>query len=175
MMIRRALTVTLLAGGLAACGSEPAAPARPEPTVVSVNRSADTQYFDATTKLTVEQVTLNFYPTQGAVLGLGEGKQFVRVALAVENTGQKEFRLNFTNYTLKLPDGTQEDTTFLINDGNVSDQLKSATLQPGQTVKGALYFEAPATATAATLGMTYKGYVDGKETSFDVALAGSRP
>ncbi len=171
MRIRTIVSMTLLSCSVWACGSsEPEAPPRPSATVVAVNQAVDTQYFDATTTLAVEEVALNFFPAEGEVLRdpAEDGGQFIRVALAVTNTGEKEFSVNFTNYTLTLPDGSRKDMTLLINKGNASDQLESTTLQTGESTKGALYFEAPAAATADQLALAYKGYVDGDEQYFEV-------
>jgi hypothetical protein len=77
----------------------------------------------------------------------------------------------YTNYSLKLPDGTNADISLLINAGNASDQLESTTLQTGESASGALYFEVPADVTADQLAISYTGYVDSNEQEYEVPFA----
>lgn len=129
-------------------------------------------YFDAKADMTVNNVTLDFFPENGKVLSdpKEDGNQFVRVELTFTNTGSEEFAMNYTNVTLDT--STEEDVsqTFLINDSNATDQLASKDLAPGESATGAMYFEVPGTETLSTLSVSYKGY-DGESKQYKAALA----
>jgi hypothetical protein len=132
-----------------------------------VGRSGPINYFKNTARLTVDTVTLGFVPA-GRVLSspATRGAQFLRVGVTIANTGTSVYTVYFTNLLLETSDKTRHDVTLLINKGNSTDRLATTKLDPGGTLTGALYFEVPATETAETMSMVYKGHVDGEDKFF---------
>ena len=141
---------------------------------VAVNRSSEIYYFSDTATVTVESVTLNFFPTEGGVLGdpRKEGKQFVRVALSVANTDVEPFSMNYTNFELQTSNGTRHSTTSSINKGNSNDRLESAKITTGDSVSGALYYEVSGDETRDTLTFIHTGRLgtDHKDTLIPLSV-----
>lgn len=136
------------------------------------NAKTDITYFDAKAEMQVNTVTLDFFPESGKVITdpKKEGNQFVRVDLTFKNTGNEPFAMNYTNITMDTSNKEGVSQTFLINEGNVSDTLKSKELAAGETVTGAMYFEVPATETLSTMKVSYRGY-DAASKEYKVPLA----
>lgn len=138
----------------------------------TVGASTDIAFFDTKATMTVDDVTLDFFPENKKVLKdpKEDKKQFVRAGLTFKNNGDKPFKMNYTNITL---DGAAEKgvmLTFLLNKSNVQDLLDSKELAKGESVSGAMYFEVPAEEKLETLSVSYKGYVDGESKEFKVPL-----
>jgi hypothetical protein len=142
---------------------------RPTP----VNKNGEIYNFKDTATLTVDSVTLNFFPSKGRVLGdpRKQGKQFVRVQVGVTNAGSGVYSVNYTNFYLQTSDGTRHSTTSSINKGNSDDRLESTKLDPKGSTSGALYYEVSRKETLDTLTFVYTGRqgTDHKDTLIPLA------
>lgn len=114
----------------------------------------------ATGKLTVNSVTLDFFPNgEVAKDPKDEGRQFVKIYITIENTSEEDiFPLNFTSFHLNTKKEESVTETFLINDSNIDDHLKSTELEPGESVSGSLYFEVDGKETLKSMELVYEGY-----------------
>jgi hypothetical protein len=139
---------------------------------VAVNQSAEIHRFKNSGRVTVDTVTLNFFPENARVLGdpRKEGRQFVRVALTITNTSPSTFRVHFTSFSLLTSDGARHATTSLINRGNSQDRLATTTLEPNASVSGALYYEVSAKETLETMAVAYEGYEGTAKKEYRVGL-----
>jgi len=146
--------------------------AAPRGTEHSVGKSTDITYFKASGKMTVDSVTLDFWPENGKVLSdpQEDGNQFVRVALSFENTGEENWKMNYTNVTVDTASEEGVSLTSLINKSNSSDRLESKELAAGEKTSGALYFEVPASEDLSSLKVSYKGYENSESTEYKVEL-----
>jgi hypothetical protein len=130
---------------------------------VALSKSVDVQSFKTRARVEVRNVTLGFWPN-GPVLGdpRKKSRQFVRVEIAVTNTGASPYSLRYTSYELRTAEEPRVTQTPSINKGNSTDRLGSKPLAPGESASGALYFEIGGQETLATLALLTEGYVSGK-------------
>lgn len=105
---------------------------------------------------TVMDVTTNFLP-KGEILVRPDATemQIVRVGLTIANTGVTPLSFAYDAFTLSLKNGTQGRISFYINQDNAQDFLQNATLQPGESTEGAIYYELPAAAVRADMVLEY--------------------
>lgn len=139
---------------------------------VSVQKSTEVSYFKAKGTLTVTDVTTDFYPASGKVLRdpKDDGKQFVRIGLHIENTGEEQFGFNFTTLRFNTSDGEGSLPSLLINKSNADDILKSKDLASGESIDGALYFEAPASDTLDNMSLVFQGYEGTTQKDYTIPL-----
>lgn len=130
------------------------------------------KYFQAVADMSVKNVTMDFFPAGGKVLGdpKEDGNQFVRVEMMFENPNTEVFKMNYTNIQLDTPTEKGIDITFYINDSNVSDLLKSKDLAQGESLSGALYYEVPANLKAEDLTVSYTGYEGMESKDYKIPL-----
>lgn len=160
-----ALCAALLGGVLTAQSN------RVEP----VGQGGPIHYFRDTATLTVDSVTLGFMPATAPLSDPRKsGKQFVRLAVTVTNTGKTVFPMNYTTLSLQTSDFTRHGTTSSINKGNRTDRLGSDKLQPGASVSGALYYEISGKETRDALKLVYDGHAGSDDKDFLFPLTAAK-
>lgn len=126
------------------------------------NASAHTQFFNKSAVVKLNNVTFNFFPTQGQLPPdiVPSGKQYIRVEITITGDGETEpFEYNFTSFTLRLPGGAVSKGTYQINDSNSSDMVTQAVMLPkGKSMITALYYEAPTGLKASDMSLMVEGY-----------------
>ncbi len=134
--------------------------------------STEITFFDTKATMMADDLTLDFFPGDQKVLSdpKDDGNQFVRVGITFKNTGDKPFKMNYTNITLDNSKEKGGMLTFMLNKSNVSDLLGSKELAKGESVSGALYFEVPKADMAKDLTLSYKGYDGGDSKEYKVPL-----
>ena len=140
---------------------------------VPVNQRGVIQRFKNTGVVTVESVTMNFFPANGRVLTdpRTKGGQFVRVAVNVTNTSATAFTVAYTSFHLLTSDGAKHSLTSSINRGNSNDRLATTKLEPEASVSGALYYEIAATETLEQLALVFEGYAGTEKKDFRIAFS----
>lgn len=105
---------------------------------VEMEKGHDIVAFKSNARLVVRNVTLDFWPPGGRVLGdpRKKGRQFVRVEIAVTNTGTEPYSLNYTSFDLSTSEAPRVTQTSSINKGNSTDRLGTAQLPPGGSALG---------------------------------------
>ncbi|MFL5730897.1 MAG: DUF4352 domain-containing protein [Cytophagaceae bacterium] len=178
------VAVTLITTSLISCGGkkddsgnagtteQTAASSDHKPEVSKPNTKAQVLYFDAKAEINVNSVTLDYFPT-GEVLRdpKKEGKQFLRVEVAITNNGKDPLTPSYTSFKVNTAKEKGVGMTMLVNDGNSTDGYKDKELKAGETNTGALYFEVDGKETPATMTLVYDGgYVDGKTQILEIPL-----
>ena len=155
---------------LSSCGGPAASGARG--TKSTQGGSTEITFFDTKATMVADDLTLDFFPDNQKVLSdpKTDGNQFVRVGITFKNTGEKPFKMNYTNITLDSSKEKGGMLTFLLNKSNVSDLLDSKELAKGESVSGALYFEVPKADAAKDLMLSYKGYDGGDSKEYKIPL-----
>lgn len=169
-MITLALMLTITSCGGSTGSSNTASGPRGTKIELS-NKKTEITYFKAKTEMSVNSVTLDYYPSNGKVLSdpKKENNQFVRLDLSFKNTGTEKFKVNYTQVSVNGATAKAETQTSLINKGNSTDILETKELAPGETTSGAIYVEVPASETKDTLSVSYKGY-DSESKQYEVSL-----
>lgn len=113
---------------------------------------------DSVMNVTVLDVTTNFLPKGELLMRPDESKsQIIRLGLKVSNNGTKDLSYRYDAFALSMKNGTQGRISFYINQGNAQDFLQSATLKPGESSEGAVYYELPASVVRNDLVLEYRG------------------
>ncbi len=141
---------------------------------IAVGVTGITTNFAACAITTVKNVTLDYWPANAENVDNPKKikKQFVRVEIDVLSNCDEPYTYNFTQYRMKITDGSNVMTSIHLNALNVPDQkTETLVLAKGQNITTALYFEVPDTETLNTLSFIVNGYDEkGLSTTLELKL-----